>query len=93
MEKDKNLIELLAKHEHDRWVKWQEYMFSCCQKNDDGSFVIPKDKVERWQRQIKTDYDNLSEKEKNSDRNQAKEIVDIIRNFHFLCTDVLKTDL
>ncbi len=82
MKNDKDLIELLAKHEHDRWAKWQKYLFSCCLKNDDGSFVIPKDKVERWQRQIKTDYDNLSENEKNSDRNQAKEIVDVIKNFH-----------
>ena len=36
--------------------------------------------MERWQRQIKTDYDNLSENEKNSDRNQVKKIV--IKNFH-----------
>ena len=44
-------------------------------KNYDGSFVILKDIANA----NKLDYDNLSENEKNSDRNQGKEIVDIIK--------------
>lgn len=72
------LIELLADYEHKRWSKWQSYLFSKSIKNDDGSVTIPKELVERWNRQIKTDYSCLSETEKDSDRNCAKELIKIL---------------
>ena len=64
MKNNYDLIELLSSKEHQRWAKWQKYLHSCCIENQDGSLTIPKDKVDRWTRQIKTDYENLSEKEK-----------------------------
>lgn len=82
MKNNYELIELLSSKEHQRWAKWQKYLHSCCVKNDDGSLTIPKDKVERWERQIKTDYENLSEKEMESDRNQVIETLDTIKNYH-----------
>lgn len=72
------LIELLADYEHKRWAKWQCYLFSKSIKNKDGSVTIPKEFVDRWNRQIKTEYCYLSEIEKNSDRNCAKEIIKIL---------------
>lgn len=72
------LIELLADYEHKRWIKWQSYLFSKSIKNEDGSITISKEFVDRWNRQMKTDYCCLSEAEKNSDRNCAKEIIKIL---------------
>ena len=52
-------VEEFAAQEHDRWAKWQKYMHSLCTKNEDGSLTIPKEKVERWERQIATPYSEL----------------------------------
>lgn len=74
------LLEKLADLEHKRWSRWQKYLHSQCKKNDDGSLTIPKEKVERWKGQIKTDYKDLSEKEKESDRKEAKKTLQILKN-------------
>jgi len=76
--KDDDIIELLADFEHDRWSRWQKYLFSKCIVNVDGSLTIPKELVDRWARQMDTDYDNLSEQEKNSDRKEAIRIIKCI---------------
>ena len=47
------------------------YMFSILIRNGDGSLTIPADKVLQWRRQMTTDYSELSEKEKQSDREIA----------------------
>ncbi len=76
--KDDDIIELLADFEHDRWSRWQKYLFSKCIVNVDGSLTIPKELVDRLVRQMDTDYDNLSEQEKNSDRKEAIRIIKCI---------------
>ena len=60
-----------AKAMHDVWSHWMKYQFSMCHKNSDGDTVIPKELVERWERQANTEYGNLTEKEKQSDRDVA----------------------
>ena len=57
----------LAAEAHAQWSHWMKYLFTCGTLNVDGSFTIPADKVERWQRQMNTDYSGLSEKEQISD--------------------------
>ena len=74
------IIEILAEYEHDRWSRWQKHLFSKCIVNKDGSVTIPKQFVDRWTRQINTDYINLSEEEKDSDRKEAIRIVECIKN-------------
>ncbi len=69
--KDDNLFELLANIEHQRWADWQKYLHSLCLKNEDGSLTIPIDSVKYWERQIATPYSELTEKEKDSDREQV----------------------
>lgn len=44
---------------HNIWSHWMKYQFSVCIKNNDGSITIPRDNVERWTRQINSDYDQL----------------------------------
>ena len=67
----KEIKEQLADIEHQRWVDWQKYLHSVCVKNADGSLTIPKSNVEHWERQINTNYKDLTEKEKDSDREQV----------------------
>ena len=65
------LYEKLADIEHQRWSDWQKYMFSLCKKNIDGSLTIPVELVDRWTNQIHTDFPDLTEAEKDSDREQV----------------------
>lgn len=60
--------EILASKVHDILSHWMEYMFSCCKQDMQDNYFIPLEKVKRWTRQMKTKYDNLSESEKQSDR-------------------------
>lgn len=66
------VIEELADIEHRRWSHWQQYMHDQCIKQDDGSLVIPPHLVSQWRRQIATPYDQLTEGEKESDREQVR---------------------
>jgi hypothetical protein len=67
--------EQLAAIEHERWADWQKWMHSVCEPLvgtlDDEALIIPGDLVKRWNRQIATSYEKLSEQEKKSDREQV----------------------
>lgn len=82
-----DLREALADVQHCIWSHWMQYQFSCCHKemdvvflrgDDTGALIIPAEKVERWQRQTNQHYDMLSEKERNSDREQADKILALL---------------
>lgn len=64
-------LEAIAAVEHERWAHWQRYLHEQCTLLDDGSLLIPSHLAKRWDRQISTAYADLSEEEKNSDREQA----------------------
>jgi hypothetical protein len=72
------LIEKLAAVEHERWSHWQRYMHERGVGQPDGSLLIPADLVRRWQKQIDTPYTQLSEKEKESDREQVRKYMPLI---------------
>lgn len=80
-EKGKDLKEDLANLSHDQWSHWMKYMFSKSVENEDGSITIPKELVERWTRQMNTEYANLNESEQDSDRNEANKFLEVFR-FH-----------
>lgn len=71
-------LESLAEAEHDRWSHWQRYLHSKAKRNSDGSLSIPRDLVERWERLMATPYQQLSEREKESDRDQVRRYLPII---------------
>jgi len=73
------LIEVLANIEHIQWARWQKYLHSKCVKDKDGNLVIPVEFVERWERQINTPYAKLTEDEKESDREEAKRVLDKLK--------------
>ena len=73
-----DLLERLAALEHERWSRWQRYMHSKATKRPDGSLVIPSDLATQWERQLATPYAQLSEKEKESDREQVRKYLPVI---------------
>lgn len=75
-----HIIEALADAEHESWAHWQRYLHSVCVQNPDGSLTIPADKVERWNRQIETPYSDLTEREKESDREQVRKIFPLLKD-------------
>ena len=75
----KERITNLANYAHNAWSGWMKYLFSKNTLNQDGSFTIPKDLVERRVRQSLTPYSSLSESEQKSDIEEANKIMLILR--------------
>ncbi|MCA9330429.1 hypothetical protein KC957_00115 [Candidatus Saccharibacteria bacterium] len=76
---DKSEIrERLAAQQHEIWAHWMQYLFSVCTENDDGTYIIPADKVKRWKYQLDTQYTDLTEDEKQSDREQADKVLEVL---------------
>lgn len=75
------LFEALAAQEHDRWAHWQRYVHSQGRRQPDGSIILPAELVARWERQIRTPYNDLTDGEKESDREQVRKYFQIIVKF------------
>lgn len=74
------MLEDLAAIEHERWAHWQSHVHSHGVQRADGSLLIPADLVQRWNRQITTPYAELSESEKESDREQVRRYLSAIES-------------
>lgn len=72
------LMEELATVEHERWAHWQQYVHDQCRRADDGSLVVPAELAQLWATQIATPYAELSEAEKESDREQVRRYLPLI---------------
>jgi hypothetical protein len=73
------LIETLASVEHERWSHWQRYMHSkCAPHGEDGALLIPADLVKRWEKLMAIQYWELTDEEKESDREQARRYIPLI---------------
>lgn len=60
-------VEKLAELEHIQWSHWTKYMLD----------NMTPENIARWRRQIETPYSELSEKEKDSDREWAIKALEI----------------
>lgn len=71
--------EKLAELCHDQWSGWMKYLFSKCvtKVGVPGAFM-PDEFYNRWQKQMNTAYENLSEKEKDSDRKEADKFLKLL---------------
>ena len=65
-----DVIERLAAHEHEQWAHWTRYMLD----------NLTEENIARWREQIDTSYDDLSETEKESDREWARKALEIVSN-------------
>jgi hypothetical protein len=72
------LREKLACLCHDQWAGWMNYLFSKGTFNDDGTWTMPAEFVERWRRQSNTSYGDLPESEQDSDRTEADKFISLI---------------
>lgn len=59
------LREILADLEHQQWAHWTKYMLD----------NLTPENIARWELQIITQYECLSEKEKESDREWAHKVI------------------
>lgn len=79
-------VEKGADIEHERWARWQKYMFSKMYEvkgiggEPTGEMVLPKEFVDRWFRQIDTPYSELSEPEKESDRKETRNYLPLVKH-------------
>ena len=74
--------EALASISHEIWAHWMAYLFNLCDEEVDTSrlgYVIKWEHAKHWLRQIQTDYVDLTEAEKDSDREQADKILKVIQ--------------
>ena len=71
---DSELREELADLEHRQWAHWTRYMLG----------NLTPENIERWKRQTETPYNDLSEKEKDSDREWANEVMTLQVQFKIL---------
>jgi hypothetical protein len=64
-----------AKAAHDIWAYWMKYMFTQGKFDELGNWIMPKHKVERWQRQMDTGFWDLPETERESDYDIAEKFM------------------
>lgn len=74
-----DLREDLAQLAHEQWAGWMQYLFSKCERREDGAVIMPAWAVERWTRQMNTPYSQLSEAEQDSDRAEADKFLNCFR--------------
>jgi hypothetical protein len=72
------VVEKIADLAHERWSGWMKYLFSKCYVTDEIGVLLPPGLVERWQRQMETDYADLTDAEKESDREEARAYLRLI---------------
>jgi hypothetical protein len=72
------LREQFADLAHKQWSGWMEYLFEKSTKNEDGTVTIPRWAVDRWSRQINTEYKDLSQQEQDSDRTEADKFLAVL---------------
>ena len=75
-----SLTDSLAAIEHERWSHWQKHVHDNGTHQKDGSLILPAELVERWKRQIETPFTELTEAEKESDREQVRKYLPLIKN-------------
>ena len=64
---------------HESWAGWMTFLFNVSVMRDDGCVVIPAGRVARWQKQIRTPYNSLSEDEQASDLIEADKYLSVMQ--------------
>lgn len=77
---DPELVEKLADYAHEAWSGWMKYLFKVSDDFGDESVVITPSHVKRWRRQMSTPYADLPDHEKESDRVEARKMLEVMHN-------------
>ena len=72
------LLEKLSEQAH---IIWSEHVTSLVSRyeTEEGNAIIPKEKIESWKKLIMTPYNDLSDEEKDKDREIALKYFNIIK--------------
>ncbi len=84
---NEKLIEEIADFMHDQWINWMKNVFTKGQltdcspdfvnlPEDEEDFHIFREDYDHWKRQMETPYAKLTEKEKDSDKEWAKKLIE-----------------
>jgi arsenate reductase-like glutaredoxin family protein len=76
-------LEQLAALEHEQWAHWTRYMLD----------NLTEENIARWRRQIDTPYEELSEKEKESDRKWARKVLDVLHKDEVVAEKIASTNI
>lgn len=75
------LRENLSSEMHNIWIHWMTYLQGEVEWREDIGWIIPEDVIIGWQRQMRTPYCELSEREKDSDRSQADRVIALLGGY------------
>jgi hypothetical protein len=85
--KDQELKERLAEFMHKSWVSWMAHMFTNCNWENDGSVTVPDFVVRKWSKSMELLYEQLPESEKDVNKEEADQIIDILSYASPHCED------
>lgn len=75
-------LEAVAAECHKQWSGWTEYLLGKMKPSsfdDEAGLFLDDIWRERWMRQVHTEYKDLTEEEKESDRREARKILEALR--------------
>ena len=90
-EKITDLREELAEVAHSQWSGWMAYLFSKGEFNDDGTWTMPVWAVDRWTRQMRALFADLSAEEKDTDLKEADKFLKIFEKRITELEDMLRS--
>ena len=68
----------LSDYAHEAWIRWMKKLFEVSVHHADGTVTISRYHVDRWKRQMKTEYINLSDIGKDTRDAEADRIIEVI---------------
>lgn len=77
---DEELLSILEHTEYARRNRWSQYMLSVCLVNN-GKYIIPLEKAKLWKSEMRTNYNELNENQKDSDRKEVTNIFEKIKYY------------
>ncbi len=89
-EENNDIIEKVADFMHDQWSHWMKYLYKQLMEGKSYSdlnkkvYAIKSSDYNHWKRQMETPYPKLSEKEKDSDREWAIKLLELLGKTHEL---------
>ena len=75
------LLEKLAELEHRQWAHWIKF------EHSRNLYVRRKEELKKWFAQAETPYNQLSEVEKESDREWARKVLDLLIGANFIACE------
>ena len=80
--------EALASYAHEAWSGWMKHLFEeSFYGRQTGTVTIRRWNVYKWTKQKETAYEDLTEKEKESDRKEARKILAVLKRLGYARRD------